>query len=361
MNRVQSPKMPKYWTLAEQFRDEMKTGVLRPGDRLPSLAEMKEQQGISRPTMEKVHQILEQEGLIQRLPGSGTFVLEPKKRVTNGIIGVTGFGFQFGACSSYWSNLLGGIRDAATQAEMQLLLLDHRSTRGWEKADGVLVSDWSSEQTLQHVPSELPCVSLLVPVPGMASAATDDRAAMNLATQYLIGLGHKRIAYLHGNDYILAPQRIAGYHEAMKAAGLKPSPKFLRTFVGDNDFGDQFVVAGKTAVENWIKDGWNALGCTALMCHNDETAVGAMEAFREAGISVPNDVSVMGFDGLEIGTYVLPRLTTIELPLRQVGAQAVEMLMQQINADYVSVEHQVFSTHLQVRESTAAPMHDLFI
>jgi len=355
MNYLQPPKIPKYWTLAEHFRREIRTGVLRPGDRLPSLAEMREQQGISRPTMEKVHQILEQEGLIQRLPGAGTFVLEPKKRTATGILGVTGFGFQYSGQSAYWASLLGGIREGASVAQMQLLLLDHVSSRGWEKADGILLCDWSRDETLRHVPAEQPCVSLLVPIAGMASVAIDDRAAMKMATEYLIGLGHKRIAYLHGNDHTTLPLRLSGYQEAMAASGLKTLKKWRRAYIAGNDFGDQFVAAGKRAMQDWLGKGWSTLGCTALLCHNDEVAVGAIQAFQEAGVLVPRDVSIMGFDGLEIGTYVSPQLTTVKLPLREIGINAVEMLMKQIKADEVSTPHLFCTAQLRERETTCAP------
>jgi len=109
----------------------------------------------------------------------------------------------------------------------------------------------------------------------------------------------------------------------------------------------------------WLRDesanGWQKINCTALLCHNDETTMGALQALREAGLRVPDDVSVVGFDGLEIGEYSHPRLTTVEMPLREIGAAAVAMLLRQIEADEVTEEHQILSTQLRVRESTAAP------
>jgi DNA-binding GntR family transcriptional regulator len=172
MNRTVAPSLPKYWQLVERFRTQIERGELAPGDRLPSIAEMKTQ-GVSRPVMDKVHQILEQEGLILRQPGSGTFVSEPRKRVSTGILGVSGWGFDFGAQSSYWGEVLSGLREGAATYGMQLLLLDHGSSKGWEKADGVLICDYDAHQVLQYVPAHLPCVSILVPVEKMASVYID--------------------------------------------------------------------------------------------------------------------------------------------------------------------------------------------
>ena len=83
--------------------------------------------------------------------------------------------------------------------------------------------------------------------------------------------------------------------------------------------------------------------------------MGAIEALRKAGLLVHQDVSVIGFDGMAIGNYVTPKLTTVEIPLREIGAHAMELLHRQITKDEVSAEHQVLPTQLKVRESTAAP------
>jgi len=347
----------------EYFEGRIRTGQLKKGERFPTFVALQQQFGVTVNTVNRAMVDLEQKGLIVREHRHGVFVadLASAGKRSNpvharpGLIGVTGWGFQFGTQSSYWANLLGGIHEAVLQAKMQVILLDYRSAHGWEKADGVLISDWSSGQTARYVPDKLPCVSLLVSVQGMASAAIDDRATLIAATQYLISLGHKRIAFLHGHDPYVTPPRLAGYKNAMKEAGLKVSPKWQRSFMTGNDFGDQYVAAGKQAMKTWLREGWSTLGCTALLCHNDEIAVGAMGAFNEAGVLVPRDVSVMGFDGLDIGNHLTPRLTTMEMPLHKIGATAVEMLLRQIEADRVSVEHKVLPTQLRVRESTSVP------
>ena len=352
LNRMAAPKVPKYWRLVEHFRAQIESGELVPGDRLPSLAEMKEQ-GVSRPVMEKVHQILESEHIIIRQPGSGTFVCPPKKREATGIFGVCGYGFGFTNQSSYWNTLVGSLREAAAEHDFQLLLLDYDSTRGWEKADGVLLLDWSANETLRHVPTEIPCVSIMVRIEGMASVYADDYSGARAATEYLIDQGHSRIAYLHGRDHTVALQRITGYKDALKNAAIKPFKSWMRKLQGGIDYGEQFIEAGHDAMNQWLDEDWKSLGCTALLAHNDETAIGVLAALREAEISVPEQVSVIGFDGLQIGDYVAPRLTTVEVPLREIGARAVEMLRAQIVADVPGGESEVLPMKLRVRESVA--------
>ncbi len=345
---------PKYQKLAEHFRHQMQTGVLCPGDRLPSLAEMHENHGVSRPTMEKVHSILEADGLIVRRPGSGTFILEPKKRAAHNIIGISGFGFHFSGMSVYWSTLLDGVREAASRARMQILLLDDDSSAGWEKADGLLICDWSNFDTLRHVPPLIPCVSVLVPVQNMASVAADDYAGARAATQHLISLGHERIAYLHSTDQTVTPRRLQGYRDALAEAGIAPQKSWMRELPGPNDYGQHFVHQGQATMNAWLRDDWKKLGCTAILAQNDETAIGVIEALGEAKINVPQDVSVVGFDGLPLSQFITPQLTTVELPLRQIGRAAAEMLLRQIGEENnAPIRHEVWPVSLRVRESTA--------
>jgi LacI family repressor for deo operon, udp, cdd, tsx, nupC, and nupG len=354
MNRQQAP-IPKYWKLAEHFRRQMENGVLQPGDRLPSLAEMRALHGVSRPTMEKVHSILEGDGLIERLPGSGTFVLEPPKRARSGLVGISGFGFQFSGFSTYWSMLLDGVREVASKAQVQILLLDIDSTAGWEKADGILICDWSNFETLRHVPPLVPCVSMMVPVSHMASVAADDQGAARAMTQHLIELGHKRIAYLHSTDHTVTLRRLQGYRAALRDAGIEPLKKWTRKLSGPNDYGEHFVHKGHDIMATWLREDWRQAGCTAIVAHNDETAIGVMQALSEAGWKVPEEVSVAGFDGLPLSRYVAPQLTTVELPLRQIGAAAAAMLLRQINQEEVTTRHEIMPASLRVRASTAAP------
>ena len=109
----------------------------------------------------------------------------------------------------------------------------------------------------------------------------------------------------------------------------------------------------------WLSesDDWSKIGCTALLCHNDDVAIGAMQALNAAGLKVPDDVSVVGFDGTEVGEYSSPQLTTIEVPLQQMGKVAIGLLQKQIEVDEVIVGHKVLPTQLRVRESTSAPSH----
>ena len=356
MKPMNAPATPKYQQIADELRHQLREGVLRPGDRLPSLAEMQASHQASRPTVESAHALLEKENLIVKRHGAGVFVRKPEQRAAQGVIGLSGACFSFNGYSSYWAQIMGGVRDAVSAAGLQLLILDPKISDGWEKADGVLLCDWNDSRTPRPCPPGLPLVSLLAPVEGVASVVADDAGGMRAATEYLISQGHRQIAYLHAYDgQSIASNRLAGYHGALQTAGIEEPKQWTRYLYGLYDFGVQFTNVARDTMQYWIEHGWSTLGCTALLCHNDEAALGAMQALTAAGIRVPEDVSVIGFDGTSFCDLVSPKLSSIELPLREIGAASVEMLLRQIEADEVRTEHKILPTQLRVRESTAAP------
>lgn len=347
--------LPKYQVLAEHFRDQLTRGELRPGDRLPSLSEMKSQHGASRPTVEKAQSILEQEGWIERLHGAGIFVKTPTAEVRpsgTGIVGLSGLGFAARSQSFYWARLMEGICEAAEATATPLLLLGHENTHGWEKVDGVLISDWNATGVLRQVPPGLPRVSVLASFHDVASVRADDFIGARDAVRYLLDLGHRRIAYLHAaaSDTVVQ-KRIAGYTDALAGAGITPDPKWMRTLQGMYDIGAAFVAEGRNSITRWLADDWQALGCTALLCHNDEVALGVMQVLHENGLRVPGDVSVVGFDGSDVADSVKPRLTTVEVPLREIGFAAFELLKEQMASGHAIIGERVLEPRLKVRES----------
>lgn len=346
----------KYRHLADRFRALILDGELKPGEQLPTFAQMHRLHGASRPTVERMLLILESENLIERQNGNGIFVAQPRGRRKQGIIGLSGEGFNFSEYSPYWALLMGGAREAAMRAGMQLLIVDSESSQGWDKADGVLVCDWSPQR--RHKDIDVPTVSLLTPVEGVCSVMVDDAGGGYAATRHLMELGHQRIAFLHSYiDSLTARDRVAGYRRALEEGGIQPQPSWARCLQGKYYWGTRFTIEARRNMLLWLQEDWHQLGCTALICQNDEAALGAIQAFTDAGMEVPKDISIVGFDGTEYCNLVSPALTSVELPLRDIGALGLELLIRQIEAGTVSEEHKVLPVRLQPRASTAAPGH----
>lgn len=351
---LQDQKIPRYLTLTEDMRRLVRSGQLKPGDRLPSISELRASYGICKSTIERAHLLLEQEGIIVREHGRGTFVSSPDARRasnTTGVIGVYGLLEQWAAGSSYWGLILEGAREALQPHQTDILLFAPHAQGVQAKAAGALINGDYNRPQQQWIDDKWPCVSLLnLHSKDVSSVVADVTTGAREATEYLLKLGHERIAYLHNSNDV-SKRNLTGYRQAMQAA-RKSNPEWVRSFRGPEV---QFYEAGVEAMESWLRDGFWKLGCTAIVAHNDGVAAGAIDALIEAGISVPADVSIVGFDGADVCRYTRPRLTTVELPLRQIGQRGAELLLDQIEHGVGEIQHITLPTRLRVRESTAPP------
>lgn len=361
----------RYTKVAHHLRDQIQGGELRPGDRLPSFRDLRRQHHVAQCTIDKAYAVLEGEGLIARTERSGVFVAQPATRRATGLIGFCNIEFTKSNFTPFWTDLLEGVEAAAHASDRQVLLLKAGVAAGWEKVDGLLFNGLVDRIPVSRLPMNLPMVSLFVPPLLVGSAtqrrqtlsqtsliATDDYQAMRNATEYLLGLGHRRIAYLNNSnsDKRVYPQRLAGYQDALRAAKIKPDQRWLRALARPTP-KIYFMSSGRLTMSQWLQEDWHELGCTALLTQNDDTAWGAIEAFRQEGIKVPEDVSIVGFDGTQSAEICNPQLTTVEVPLQQMGYEAVQMLLRRIHDSAHPVEKLTFSTQLRMRASTASPRH----
>ena len=162
------------------------------------------------------------------------------------------------------------------------------------------------------------------------------------ATEHLIELGHRRIAYLGDRGgYQSDAERLAGYKEALAGAGIGFAPELAVE-------GDSRPEAAGRAMDALLQLKHPP---TAVVCYNDMTALGAMRAVRARGLKVPEDVSVTGFDDLFFAAYLTPTLTTVRQPMRRLGQLAMENLFKLMSGQESVVQVKV-EAELIVRGST---------
>lgn len=166
------------------------------------------------------------------------------------------------------------------------------------------------------------------------------------AVEHLIALGHKRIGFLAGaEDVECSKDRLRGYREGLLNAGLA--------------FDQNLVRPGNFRQPTGFQAALELLRLpnppTAIFAANDLTAFGAIEAVKEVGLRVPHDVSVVGFDDIQMATQVHPPLTTVKQPLHQMGISAVNLLVSMISGITPVSQRISLPTELIVRSSTAAP------
>ncbi|MEW4372884.1 LacI family DNA-binding transcriptional regulator [Paenibacillus kandeliae] len=173
----------------------------------------------------------------------------------------------------------------------------------------------------------------------LLSVDVDHEAGIDDTVQYLYDLGHRRISYISGPSYITASTyRFQGYVQALQQRGIDYDEKLVIS-------SDWSKEGGYTAMQHLLKRS----SFTAVIGSNDEVAVGAMRAAVEAGLHVPTDMSIAGYDDIPISAWIMPGLTTVRQPLEQVGQYAADLLFSKINESVSSSRR--FRPKLIVRSS----------
>jgi len=192
-------------------------------------------------------------------------------------------------------------------------------------------------------------------VKGVVNVGVDNEKGAFLAMEHIVKLGHTQIAFFKGHPGSAdTTYRWTGVCRAAEALGITISPELtVQLQSGATHPGPSLPDEGFENAQKLLAAG---KPFTALVAFNDISAIGAMRAFRDAGLRVPEDVSVIGFDDIQGSAYLTPRLTTVRQPLRRMGEIAAERLLAQISngggrgARQVSVEPE-----LVMRESTCQP------
>jgi LacI family transcriptional regulator len=183
--------------------------------------------------------------------------------------------------------------------------------------------------------------------PDVAAVSAAHLSGARLATEHLLRLGHTRIAAIAGpRNWIAAEDRLLGYRTALAASGRLAPEELVR------EAGEPTVAHGQAAARDLL-----ALPepPTAIVAFNDKVAIGAMNAAAERGLRVPDDLSVVGFDDLELSRVVTPRLTTVRQPLEEMARMGSELLLRLIEEREIDTLHVELATELVVRDSTARP------
>lgn len=162
--------------------------------------------------------------------------------------------------------------------------------------------------------------------PFIYSVASDSYQGAVLAVSYLMNLGHTRIAYIAGPPMARSNRlRLTGYQKTLAAAGIPPDPAWIVE-------GNGRPEAGEWGIQRLLEA---PLRPTAVFCYNDMTAIGALRAARAAGLRVPEDLSIIGFDDILFAAYTEPPLTTIAQPKYEMGRTAMSMLLRLLQGERV--------------------------
>ncbi|MEC0089459.1 LacI family DNA-binding transcriptional regulator [Paenibacillus macquariensis] len=289
------------------------------------------------------------------LPNAHARTLTTKKSWTIGVLFVesSGIGMQH----PFFSAVIESFKQVAVSKGYALMFiskdvggkqsgyLENCKIRG---VDGVVVilSDYEDPYFKELLDSDIPCVVLDYETSQAHTLYSDNLEGSLLAVEYLYSLGHRKIAHISGGINTFAgSKRVQGYELAMTRLNLETKESYIV------DSAYYSIESGYAAMVQ-ILDLQDRP--TAVFVAGDHLALGAMRAARERGLRIPNDLSIVGFDNIELSQYITPALTTIAQDTALMGSKAADILIHSIDNPSQVLESAVLPVRLIVRDSCSS-------
>ena len=299
-------------------------------------------------TRERVLQAIEQLGYS---PNAAARALNRNKAHA---IGVYLPAFQHTLSTPYFVQLLFNMEKWLTHYKYDLLLVSsgHTSDKGYvdlfsqRKVDGLIVMAPPIDAGFLDELSRLAVPTVVVhgrtQLENISYVDTDNYAAVTELMRHIAKCGHTRIGFIAGDLQVLnARDRLTAYKDAMASRGFPMDPSLIY-------LGDWTAQAGYDAFRHF-----RGLSSppTAVVCSNDYMAIGLLKAAHEVGIRVPEELAIVGFDDIEMASFVTPMLTTVRQPLARIGREVIDALLTKINNPEASTSRILAPTELVVRDS----------
>lgn len=299
--------------------------------------------GVAAGTFAKVQAVIDELGY------EASLVAQSLRNHRTNVIGMLVADFE-----PFSTELLKGAADAIRGTGFELVVYSAGGRAGWERRYLSRLSGTLVDGALLVTPTVVD-VSYGAPIvavdphtgpSGFPTVDSDNLHGARLATEHLLGLGHRRIAMLTGRpDLESARLRERGYREALAAAGVPADDGLVRVGAYDADVSVEPARELLTAADR----------PTAVFAANDVSAIATIEVAGELGLRVPGDLSVVGFDNIPESALNEPPLTTVDQPIRTMGQRAVDLLVALIRGEEPELTHVTLPTRLVVRASTSPP------
>jgi LacI family transcriptional regulator/LacI family repressor for deo operon, udp, cdd, tsx, nupC, and nupG len=310
---------------------------------------------ISREVRERVQKLAYEMGYIPNALAQG---LRGKRTNTIGLVVTT-------IADPFFGRVVRGVEEIAQQRSISLFLsvsyndpeseLAVIETFHRRRVDGIIVAAAQLTALQEKRLSRIPVPTVLINqqtetnLEHLHSVSIDDYAGAQQAIRFLLDQGHRAIGFLGaGNRPRSNRLRLQGYRDMLSAAGFEPRPDWVR----GTPSGSRYHTDDVRGAQELLPDLLNA-GVTAVFCFNDMMAVGALLACRTLGIAVPEQISIVGFDDIEVAQFVTPALTTVHQPKLRLGRTAITMLLDLL--DGKPVVDACLPAELIVRGSAAVP------
>lgn len=362
--------LPLHRQLLNELRHAILSGELQPHDQLPGEIELVEQLGVSRATIRRAWQAALEEELIYRVTGKGTYIAAAQPaRMSRQVVGFLIPGFH----SPFDSYLLIGAESVLRAQGYGLLFActernvdeENRIVREMcrDAVAGILL--WpalgnSKQRALTDPHCNIPAVLMDRPIPGLplpCVSSNNHRGGLQ-AMRHLLELGHTQIAFLSSPhlDLWTIAERFRAYEDAMRSAGLAPrEPIIIDSRDELNSYAEygSYLAAYRDEIEAVARLLAQPDRPTAIFAMNDLMAFIIIRAAALAGLNVPRDLSIAGFDNLALAEHIDPPLTTVAQDPLSIGSEAARRLLALIQGEPAQDILTLLPTHLVMRASTA--------
>jgi DNA-binding LacI/PurR family transcriptional regulator len=324
-------------------------------DKLPGERTFSKELGISYMTTRRAIDNLVAKGLLYKIPKKGTFVADFRKTAAKTKTKTLGYfldsSIQDGLSSPYYSMIFDALEKEATKNGYALMYFTNTGGSDFleiiKKVDGVIISCFPRiEPIIQEMKKHVAvvCIDNCSADKSIPSVTLDNFSSVADSIGYLCTLGHKRIGFITGlDDSDIGRGRLAGYFSALKSRHIAEDMNLVYR-------GDYSFETGRVGADYFLS---MPTPPTAIMCANDAMAISAIKEISRRGLTIPDDMSVIGFDDIVIASQITPALTTVSVPVEEIAKQSIRLLRSVMNDNDLKCQHASLSCQLELRDSSA--------
>jgi DNA-binding LacI/PurR family transcriptional regulator len=342
-----SDNQPKYKILEDTIRQRIKDQVYM--GKIPSERNLADEFGVSYMTVRKAINNLVEEEVLYKEPKKGTFVNNRPKNLKTNIGFFLDRNIKKGIASAYYSMIYNALEKEAARQGHSVIYFSNNDPNNLDevlkKLDGVIATCFPhNEEVIAYLAQRKPLVVIdnssqdkTIP-----SVTIDNFNAIFNSVKYLSELGHRNIAFISGlSDSDVGRNRLNGYQTGLKRLELKSDPTLI--FSGNYSFESGVAAADYFLSLDELPH--------AIISANDRMALGATQRLQQKGLSIPKDISVIGFDDIQVSAEVYPPLTTNAAPFEKIAQQTFTMLKTIIDGQELNYQHISLNAHLIERAS----------
>jgi DNA-binding LacI/PurR family transcriptional regulator len=305
-----------YQKVLNTLKEEIESKVWKHGDRLPSLDQLKDRFQVNRLTARRAVEELKRMDLVYALPAKGTYVGSAPAPAqgtldTSKPVAVFSPAIDLEQLGYHHLELMQALKGALAPHQLNLEIISEQTTEKLNAYSALIVIGPATVD----IPS---CSSVHIdpqrPFTNIAAVEIDNQRGGYIAGQHLLDNGHRHIAVITGNNQYCVNDRLQGFRTALDSNGISPT-----VFEGD------FTSAGGAKAAELLLA--QAPDTTGVFCMNDEMAAGVIQTFNEHQISVPEQISLVGFDNSQISAMLSPKLSTVGVSVHNIARSAVHLLL----------------------------------